>query len=662
MKRAGGRPLPRPASPATAAAALAGGCVASLRVDWPGDRTPLAVGRVAPPRCGGLGQPARQWRIRSSSDLESSGLDASRYEGHPCRRSLVLCSCPALGPTIAPPPGEAALARVSLVLRPFAGARPWLRAPVLLLPWRAAPTRAVRLFPLPSRVVEPETVRNNNNNNTASALGSNTSSSEQQTLNRRARVEPLRALHPSPAALPPTLQRSSTLTNNNSPPFTPPCARGAISIVQRPLHSKLASPTTWAPAWTTTSTMAAVTRQPFAPLDGARLQSLTSLKNRQNATSPAGASGKRKAELLDTDDFENVDPQLFAKRSKGANASSTPSKDLLKRPSSFLLTKPSTPVTDLRQALASPVKQSASAPRRLLQPKSPVARLNAAIAKSSPISAPAGRSPPRGKRSGILSNRRRTVGPYARVDPPSFSLDSSAPFSLDAALKGTIPSYGARPKDAPKTSSVPDLGEPDMKASWFFDIHEDTPEQEMTNLLQHSTCVLDISSDEESEQKAKRERAEGRDKENIPPADDVSQTSHRRAARLSADDMVVERDRVALGEMNTADYYPDGCDESSLVLVPADEEEEQQTEPVAKPAPIVDEFAFAPERKDADEAGLDAVRDVDVLMTSKSQGSSKAAVLQPMEGTGQSFDLWESGSAKDESEPVAETMLAAAEL
>lgn len=30
--------------------------------------------------------------------------------------------------------------------------------------------------------------------------------------------------------------------------------------------------------------MAAVTRQPFAPLDGARLQSLTSLKNRQNGT------------------------------------------------------------------------------------------------------------------------------------------------------------------------------------------------------------------------------------------------------------------------------------------------------------------------------------------------------------------------------------------
>jgi hypothetical protein len=32
--------------------------------------------------------------------------------------------------------------------------------------------------------------------------------------------------------------------------------------------------------------MATLTRQPFAPLDGARLQSLTSLKNRQNGMWP----------------------------------------------------------------------------------------------------------------------------------------------------------------------------------------------------------------------------------------------------------------------------------------------------------------------------------------------------------------------------------------
>jgi len=37
--------------------------------------------------------------------------------------------------------------------------------------------------------------------------------------------------------------------------------------------------------------MATIARQPFAPLDGARLQTLTSLKNRQNGTSLAPLAG-----------------------------------------------------------------------------------------------------------------------------------------------------------------------------------------------------------------------------------------------------------------------------------------------------------------------------------------------------------------------------------
>ncbi|OAQ75924.1 thymidylate kinase [Purpureocillium lilacinum] len=427
--------------------------------------------------------------------------------------------------------------------------------------------------------------------------------------------------------------------------------------------------------------MAAVTRQPFAPLDGARLQSLTSLKNRQNAVAPP-SSGKRKAELLDVDDdSENVDPVLFAKRSKGTTTASPLKDALLKPASSFVLTRaaaPSTPAASASTSARLPLKHS-STPRRTLQPKSPAARLNTAIAKSSPVSAPAGRSPTRGKRSGILSSRRRS-GPYARVDPPSFSLgnpSSAAPFSLDAALKGTLSSYGppaasassarvAKPAARPSSSL---LDEPEAKASWFFDIHEDTPEQEMTNLLQHSTCVLDISSDEESERKASRERDEGRDKENVPPPDDVSQTRSagagtRQATRpLCADDMVVEKERVALGEMNAVDFYADGCDESSVVLVHEDEEQE----------PPSQNFAFAPELKalsaDADAATDeteaetdfvegDAVTEVAALMDATTKGSSKAAVLQPMDGTGESFELWESGSAKDDGEGEA-TVIAA---
>lgn len=458
--------------------------------------------------------------------------------------------------------------------------------------------------------------------------------------------------------------------------------------------------------------MATITRQPFAPLDGSRLQSLTSLKNRQNGTllntrvfcitsSPllcnttvgggtdgrrvgattqleAGVSGrhrregtafqlgltntitalpspssagKRKAELLDlNDDAENVDPLMFAKRVKPLKSGST--KDVIFKPANFILnTKPSakpsvSPISVLPQS------KSTTASRRTIT--SPI-KISTGISKPSPLTAPAGRSPTRGKRSGLLSNRRRTAGPYSRVDPPSFRSAGAAPFSLDAALKGTIPSYAARPA-APKRASNP--LEPDMKASWFFDIHEDTEEQEMTNMLQHSTCVLDISSDEESELKARRESRE--DKENVPPVDDVSQTSGRRAARPAprADDMVVEKERVALGALNTADFYAEGCDESSVIIVPADEEAETDTEE-QMPARAPKSFVFSPEiTKNAPslEAPIPIEKSIDALMTKPSEpGSSKAAVLQPIDGTGESFELWESGSAKDDTAPSTPT-------
>ncbi|KAL6879282.1 hypothetical protein J3F83DRAFT_295877 [Trichoderma novae-zelandiae] len=376
--------------------------------------------------------------------------------------------------------------------------------------------------------------------------------------------------------------------------------------------------------------MAAVARQPFAPLDGARLQSLTSLKNRQNAS----VSPKRKADFLEVDNCENVDPLLFAKRSKGGSA--TPAKDGLTKPSNFFLTpKLSTP-----RSLAGPSKAS-STPRRILNAKSSLGKASVEnTPKSCPV-APAGRSPTRGKRSGILSGRRRAT----RLDPPSFHL-GSAPFSLDAALKGTIAGYAPRPST--KKPVVSSLLEPEAKASWFFDIHEDTAEQEMTNLLQHSTCTLDISSDEETEQRAKRDGVEGRDKENIPPVDDVSQTSSQRTVQAKADEMVVEKERAALGEMNAADFYAEGCDETSVILIHEDEEQEPQA-PLAGVSSIPEELE-EPEEPEEDE--LEIHEDIDALISRSDETPSKAAVLQPIDGTGESFELWESSSAKDEAESV----------
>ncbi|KAI1075914.1 hypothetical protein F5B20DRAFT_369958 [Whalleya microplaca] len=398
--------------------------------------------------------------------------------------------------------------------------------------------------------------------------------------------------------------------------------------------------------------MATITRQPFAPLDGTRLQTLTSLKNRQNAISTPSPVKRKASESVANDDLENLDPSLFSKRSKGSD-SFFPSKDSFIKPSSFVLTKSSS-ANDV--SIYSAPKAVTPRPRSLLNPKSPSAKLNTSIAKSTPLSAPAGRSPTRGKRSGILSSRRRTAGAFSRVDPPAFgrSSASSTPFSLDAALKGTIPSYSNR--NASSLSSSPssssdfsNLHDGEMKSTWFFDIHEDTPEQEMTNLLQHSTCVLDISSDEESESRRRRERAEG--KENVPPVDDISQTSRPRAARHAAQegDMIVEKDRNPLGEMDVKEYYSEGCDENTIIIVPGDEDEQPEER---------SDIELAPEslshQDDAPEPSVeDGAKSIEELMVKTDEPAPGAAVLEPIAGTEDSFEVWESGSAKGETEATA---------
>lgn len=373
-----------------------------------------------------------------------------------------------------------------------------------------------------------------------------------------------------------------------------------------------------------------------------------------SAVTTSPAAGKRKADLIDLADMENVDPQLSAKRSKAAKGGLKDGS--IVKPTNYVLkTTPPKPFS----ASSSPAPVlSTTTPRRTLQPKSPAARLSTStVSRPSPLSAPAGRSPIRGKHSGVLSSRRRS----ARVDPPRFSLGGApgdAPFSLDAALKGTIPSYASRSsaKPAPRSKSSLASPAPETKASWFFEIHEDTAEQEMTNLLQHGTCVLDISSDEESALRARREGRE--DKENVPPADDASQTPARAQARLRQQpgvDMVVDKERVALGEMKAADFYAQGCDESSVIIVPGDEGEDEQnskgheSERVAK-----EDFTVAPELRSlpapTPEERTEEPASIDAVMA---QHGDSAAVLKPIEGSGETFDLWESGSAKDEQETAA---------
>lgn len=162
----------------------------------------------------------------------------------------------------------------------------------------------------------------------------------------------------------------------------------------------------------------------------------------------------------------------------------------------------------------------------------------------------------------------------------------------------------------------------------------------MTNLLQHSTCRLDISSDEECERRLGRAKAEDRGKENVPPADDVSQTSARRATTLSEGGMEYEKPRTALGDLNVEDFYAEGCDPTSVFLVPEDEDD----------GTVVD--GEEPEKpRNGATSGLSLEIKATVEETEEPEQPEehvKQATLQPVEGTGESFDLWESSSAKEE--------------
>jgi hypothetical protein len=124
-----------------------------------------------------------------------------------------------------------------------------------------------------------------------------------------------------------------------------------------------------------------------------------------------------------------------------------------------------------------------------------------------------------------------------------------------------------------------------MPKSWFFEIHEDTPEQEAANLMEHSASVLDISSDDDAETKAKNDELL-RGKENIPPPD-FSLLQPRTASANDVDDGeeteieepvkrprlrkitqdAMDEDRRPLGDLPPSEFYGDGCTASSYVTV-----------------------------------------------------------------------------------------------
>lgn len=111
--------------------------------------------------------------------------------------------------------------------------------------------------------------------------------------------------------------------------------------------------------------------------------------------------------------------------------------------------------------------------------------------------------------------------------------------------------------------------------------------------MEHSTLTLDISSDDDCGARKKKD-TDDRGKENVPPPDWTGPTlrrvysaptgSHKGIHSLKKAMEIVENlrdamqeDRAALGSLNAEDFYPDGLDDKSVVLVvePAVEKEKE---------------------------------------------------------------------------------------
>ena len=153
-----------------------------------------------------------------------------------------------------------------------------------------------------------------------------------------------------------------------------------------------------------------------------------------------------------------------------------------------------------------------------------------------------------------------------------------------------------------------------MPASWDFEIYEDSPEEEASNLMEHSTQSLDLSSDDELT-KAQRD---DRGKENEAPEGYDAPTASRQPTTASEPALpaptrvkktefvrrkITEMDdgeRSPLSDLETDEFIPEGLTKDAHVVVEATPE---KAKPDVKnlfavaPAPVASSVAKLEHRK-----------------------------------------------------------------
>ncbi|EPS35964.1 hypothetical protein H072_10586 [Dactylellina haptotyla CBS 200.50] len=153
--------------------------------------------------------------------------------------------------------------------------------------------------------------------------------------------------------------------------------------------------------------------------------------------------------------------------------------------------------------------------------------------------------------------KRKIQKSVRRVDPPSHlsKSGSQGAEATGASIDGRlIATPVTKTGNATATTWRPGQQFP---KSWMFEIHEDTLEETLTNLMYHGAGTLDISDEEDQKKGSELDRV---GKENIPPAPTEDQLAMppppapRREE--SSDDMDSERIRSPLGEADVEIFYP----------------------------------------------------------------------------------------------------------
>ena len=192
--------------------------------------------------------------------------------------------------------------------------------------------------------------------------------------------------------------------------------------------------------------------------------------------------------------------------------------------------------------------------------------------------------------------------------------------------------------------------------------------------MTQNAISLEISDDEG------KTKAEDRGKENVDPEEVNAPITRSMAAslpkaqRITRKDLMTDEPRTPLGDLNAADYYADGLDATSVVLVQDDEV--VVPEPEAVKERIVEE-AFAAEA--APVAVKESVFTFDAAVTSEKMTTAEVGALlmacapvldsetlieEPNADDG-AIEIWESESAKDENEEkenMSQDVFALAEL